>query len=188
MRTVQCIALACFISAAIIPAVAAQAPVKQDPAEALNPAKTTLFDCLTILVGLNEIDGKRQIIVNAGKPNEQVVETVYEFGNGRLRQDIARNISLLSIVQRDQQQAAQKVLMEISGGKGELRPPPDSASADDKAEYLRRTVEYDRQMKELTSRACPIDGLTRIKASELKLDKNEIRAGALAAIDKILDK
>lgn len=188
MRTVQRLALACLISAAIIPAVAAQAPVMQDPTEALNPAKTTLLDCLTILSGLNEIDGKRQIVVLAGKPNEQVIETVYEFSNGRLRQDIARNISLLGIVQRDQQQAAQKVLMEVSGGKGELRPPPDTASAGEKSDYLRKTLEYDRQMKELTSRPCPIDGLTRIKASELKLDKNEIRSVALSAIEKILDK
>ncbi|CAN7375491.1 hypothetical protein LJR220_003347 [Bradyrhizobium sp. LjRoot220] len=178
MRTVQCLALACLV-ALTFPAIAAEAPASE---------KATVLDCLTILNGLEEIDGKRTMIVNQGKANEQVVELPFEFGNGRLRQDLARNIGILGIVRRDQQAAAQKVLMEISKGKGEIRPPEQSASAEDKAEYLRQTLEYDRQMRELTARPCPVDGLTRIKASELKLDRNEIRAGALSAVDRILDK
>lgn len=164
------------VTALAVGAAAAQAPVRQDPAEALNPGKMTVLDCLQILGGLNEIDSKRQVVINAGKPNEQVVELVYEFGNGRLRQDLARNIALLSIVQRDSEAARQKVFAEVAKGAPEIKPGTPEAT------------EYDRQMRELTGRPCPIDGLIRIKASELKLDRNEIRAAPLAAIDKILDK
>lgn len=155
-------------------AFAQQGPVKQDPAS--NPEKTTVFDCLVILNGLNEIDGKHDVVINAGKPNEQIAQLVYEFGNGRLRQDLARNITILTAIQRANDDTRQKIFAEVAKGAAEIKPgTPESTN-------------YDSQMKQLTSAPCPIDNLVRIKTSDLKLDKNEIRAAALSAIDRILDR
>lgn len=177
---------AILFMAGIYPAFAAEAPVKQDPATALNPAKTTVLDCLTILNGLEEIDGLHPVVVNQGKPTEQVVNIPYEFANGALRKNMATDIRLLGVVRHDQQEASQKELMVISKGKGEIKEP-EKPSAEEHAEYLRQTVAFNERMKQLTSAACPLDGLARIKSGDLKPDKNEIRAGALSAIDKILD-
>lgn len=157
-------------------APAQQAPVKQDPDAAINPDKTTVFDCLVILGGLNEIDGKRPVVVNAGKPNEQTIETVYEFGSGKFRLDLGRNIAVLSAVQRRVDETRQKIFAEIAKGDTEIKPGSE------------KFAEFDRRMKEISLQPCPISELIRIKASDLKLDRNEIRSGALAAIEKILDR
>lgn len=157
-------------------ATGAEVQAKPDIPAALNPAGTTVFDCLTILHGLNEIDGRRQVIVSQGKPEEKVLDLPYEFGNGRLRGDIAHNIAVLGAVQRTYGDAQQKIQLDIAKGASKIDPGTPEA------------VEYDRQMRQLTSAPCAIDQLVRIKASELKLDKNEIRAGALAEIDKIFDR
>lgn len=156
-------------------AAAQKAPVKQDPAEAINPDKTTVLDCLLILGGLNEIDGKRQVVLNAGKPNQQVIETPYEFASGKLRFDIAKNIAALSTVQRRVEEARQKVFHEVAKEDTEIKPNTPKA------------VEYDQKVRQIGEQPCPIGELVRIKASDLKLDQNEIRAGALAAISRILD-
>jgi hypothetical protein len=171
----------------VFPAGAAHAQVKQDPAIAMNPAGTTVLDCLTVLGGLNEIDGKHPVVVNQGKPNEQVIELPYEFSNGRFRVELAKSITTLQAVQKNQQEAAQKELMTISKGRGEIRLP-EKATEEERTEYLRQTVEFDKRMKELTGAPCSLDGVVRIKDSDLKLDKNEIRAGALSAIDKVREK
>ncbi len=157
-------------------APAQQAPVKQDPAAAINPNKTTVFDCLVILGGLNEIDGKRPIVVNVGKPNEQVIETPYEFASGKLRLDLAKNIAILSAIQRRVEDARQKVFYEVAKGDPEIKPNTEKG------------VEYDRKVRQISEQPCPITELVRIKAADLKLDKNEIRSAALAAIEKILDR
>lgn len=153
-------------------AAAAQSPAKTDPPK--PPAELTLNDCLTLLPGLNGLDG-RTYVVNAGKATEQAVTLPYEFGNSRLRLDIARNIAQLVAVQRDADQVRQKIFMEVGKGAPEIKPgSPES-------------VEYDRQLRELTARPCGVT-LARIKAKDLKLDKNEIPGSVIGALDKILDR
>lgn len=176
------IAATAFTSGAVI-----ADPAPNAKADKLAPS-ATIFDCLNILAGLQEIDGKHPVIVNAGKPNEAVIEMPYEFGNPRLRQDIGHDIAVLSDIQRSEQGVQQKILMEVSKGSGEIRDPGDKASQEDRQKYQQQSVEYNLQMRELTGGACDISGLNHIRISDLKLDKNEIRGAALAAIDKILDK
>ena len=166
-----------FVAAIIATSAAAQqAPVKQDPVSAINPDKTTVLDCLTILGGLNEIDGKRPTVVNSGKANEQVIEIPYEFASGKLRLDLARNIAILTAVQRRVEEARQKVFHEVAKGDPEIKPGTEKG------------VEYDRKVRQISEQPCPITELVRIKAADLKLDRNEIRSAALAAIEKILDR
>lgn len=174
MRSVS-IALACLLSTSVL---AAEAPVKQDPAAAtaaaLHPSKLTINDCLAILSGLNGLDG-HQVVVNAGKPNEQVVMLAYEFKNGRLRGDIATDIAMLTAVQRTAQEAQQRIFKEVAGDETEIKP----GSA--------KSIEYDRELRELTSKDCPAAPV-HITDTALKLDTNEIPSSVLAALDKIRDR
>lgn len=148
---------------------------RPDPAPAADAGeKMTVNDCLIILSGLNGLDG-RQVVTNAGKSNEQVATIPFEFGSSKLRLDIARNLSALSAIQRDGDQVRQKIFAEVSKGATEIKPGTAQAA------------EYDRQMRELTTRPCTVD-LARIKASDLKLDRNDIPGSILAALDRILDK
>lgn len=148
---------------------------KNAPAATPLPDTMNVADCLGILAGLNTIDSGRQVIINAGKPNEAVVSQPYEFGNAKLRLDIAHNISLLAAIQRDAQTTQQKIFAEVSKGSPEIKP--GSAEA----------MDYDKQLKELTSRPCNVS-LAKIKDADLKLDKNEIPSSALALIDRIREK
>lgn len=154
--------------------VAAYSLLNGTPLLAEEPAPITINDCLTILSGLNSLDG-RMVVVNAGKPSEQVINQAYEFNNGALRGDIADNIAALTIVQRTAQEAQGKITLDIAKGDPEIKPGTPKA------------LEYDRQLRELVARPCGIP-LKRVKTSDLKLDRNEIPASVLAAIDKIRDK
>lgn len=146
--------------------------------EAPKPAATTgvitIGDCLAMLGALNALDG-RDVVVGAGTPAERIVRLPYEFGSGKLRIDIARDITALTTAQKDAQAAQQKILLEISKGTGEIKPG------------TLELVEYNKQMSQLTERPCRAD-LVHITAAELKLDKNEIPSSVLTSLDKILDK
>lgn len=132
-----------------------------------------LSECLAIMQGLNALDG-HPVVIASGKPNEQVINQPYEFGNAALRLDIAKNLSALGAVQRDAQSAQQKITAEISKG-GEIKPGSTENLA------------LDRQLRELLDHPCDVE-LKRIKAADLKLDRNEIPGSVLAAIDPILDR
>lgn len=153
------------------PAIAQQAPVKTT---GLLDTGLTINDCLLILQGMNAID-QREVVVQAGKPNEQVVRQSYEYGNGALRLAISRNISVLTGVQRDAQAAQQRIFVEVVKGAPDIKPGTPEA------------IEYDRQLRELTSKPCQVD-LVRIKDADLKLDRNEIPAAVLSNLDKIRER
>lgn len=155
-------------------AFAQAAPVKQEPSAAINPSGLTLNDCLTVLTGLNALDGY-QVVVNAGKPNEQVIVRSYEFSNGDLRGDIADNIATLTAIQKTAQEAQAQIFRDVAKGETEIKPGTP------------QVTEYDRQLKELTTRSCSAQ-LKKIKTSDLKLNKNEIPGSVLAALDKIREK
>lgn len=145
-------------------------------ATAPNPDNMTLGDCLGILTGLQSIDNGRSVIIKIGTPQEQVVQQPFEFGSATLRLGIARNITTLSAIQKDAQVVQQKIFAEVAKGDSEIKPS-DSA----------RVAQYDKQLKELMARPCSVN-LVKIKDSDLKLDRNEIPANALALIDRIRDK
>lgn len=160
-----------LFTAAVTAAAAAEAPVKPTPG--LPDTGLTVNECLTILSGLNALDG-RQVVVSAGKPDEKVINLSYDFGNAKLRMDIAHDMAVLGAIQRDSQTAQQGIFLEV--GKGaDIKPgTPEYAN-------------YDKQLKDLVDRPCHA-ALARIKAADLKLDRNDIPGSVLAAIDKILDK
>jgi hypothetical protein len=169
--------------AGLAPAVAAQAPVKTDPADAINPAKLTINDCLLILSALNALDS-HQVVLNSGKAGEQLVTVPYEFAKGGLRLDIAHNIAVLVGVQRESQAAQQKIFYEVLKAVPETKP---GEAAMEIKPGTPQSVEYDRQLRELTAKPCGAP-LTRINAEDLNLTKNQIPVGVLSNLDKILDR
>lgn len=160
----------CFVT---VSASAAQAPVKTDAAVP-EPSKLTISQCLQVLAGVRALDGF-QIVVNEGKPNVQIVTRAYSFGNGALREDIARDISALTAVQKTSQESQQSIFKEIAKDQTEIKPgTPDFA-------------EYAKQITDATAKPCDAR-LTRIKIKDLKLDVNEIPGSDLSNLDPILDR
>jgi len=166
------------------PAVCAQGPEqpkatphnldKASPAASGTPeAGLSINDCLIILQGLNGLD-LHQVVLNQGKPNEQIANLPYEFGSARLRLDIGRNIAELGAVQRAAQATQEKITAEIGKGE-EIKPGSKEAT------------ERDNQIRELLNQPCRAH-LEHIKAEQLRLEKNEIPSSILAALDKILDR
>ena len=159
-------------------AFAQQAPVKQAPIEPGAADKLSIRDCLSILVGLNALDG-RKVIVAQGKPTESVEVVPYKFGTtvekgATLRNSIARNLFVLTTVQQEAQSANRRAQQEI--GKGSTIVP---GSKED-AELGRRNEEY-------LERPCRVE-LDHLRVEDLKVAENDFPGSILALLWKITDR
>lgn len=146
------------------------------PALAQAKPKLTVAQGLSLLAGLKNLDGHVVIVKQGGV--ETPVLVPWEFGSGSLRLKISGNISILAVTEKAHNDARQAMIKEVlkASGKSTLEP----GSEDER--------EAQRQYDEIL--AGPVQGsddLARIKASELKLDKNEISVTALSALGPILD-
>jgi hypothetical protein len=145
------------------------------PAPAAEP-ELTIDDCLTILVGLNGLDGHQALT-----RDNTVVVLSYKFENAKLRGIIQENIAALGAVQSNLQKVQQQIFKEVAGSKFELRP--------DAADPAERALLQQYQKQALDARQGPCKAtLSRISLNDLRLDKNEIPGSILAALSKILDK
>lgn len=148
---------------------ALSAPVLADDAP-----KLTMNDCVTILQGLQQLDG-HQVILNEGKPNESTVQQPYRFGSATLRLDIGQNIARLTPLTALIEKTRQQIFSEVAKGSADIKPgTPEMA-------------EYSKQLVALGESACPV-ALIPLKGADLKLDVNEIPGTVLAALGKILEK
>lgn len=190
LRTVHRLALACLVFATIIPAVAAQAPVKQDQA-ALLETGLTINDCLQILTGLSKLDEPHEVIVNKGKSGEAITKEYYEYAQSGIQLDISHNIALLGAMQREaqvpQQRALYRLLRTLPPTPGaKLGDPPIPAK--ELPAGSQQAEDYDTEMRQLAEKPCRVQ-LTRLKASDLLNEgKNKIQINVFALIDKILDR
>lgn len=159
-------------------AAATQAPVKQDPAAAMNPDKLTIRECLGILAGLTALDGRR-VIVAAGKATESVETIPFKFGTspdraGKVRGAIAHNIFLLGQVQQEAQAANRRE--QIAVGRGEPIKPGS-----------KENVEFDSRMAEYTERPCNVE-LDHIPEADLRAGENDLPGSIQALIWKVIDR
>lgn len=160
------------------PAIAQQAPVKPDPAAAMNPDKLTIRECLGILAGLNALDGRR-VIVAAGKATESVETVPYKFGTNpdrasKVRSAISHNIFVLGQVQQEAQAANRRAQLAIAKGQ-EMKP--GSAEA----------IEFDRQMTEYTERPCNV-ALDHIPEADLRAGENDLPGSIGALLWRVIDR
>jgi hypothetical protein len=164
-------------AAAVIVTVSAAAA--QDAATKKPPL--TNADALSMLQALRNLDG-RTVVVNQPGGNKTSVMMPWDFGSGTLRLRIARNVTALAAVEKSIEDARVAIVREIL--------KKEAAGADGAQQTINPgTPAYEtfsRQIAEMLSQPAAVD-LSRIRASELKLDKNEIPITALSALGPILD-
>ncbi len=138
------------------------------------PPQMTIRDCLSVLAGLQQLDGHR-VIVAASKPNESIETMPYKFP-GRLRDAISHDIFVLGTVQQEAQVADRRIQQEV--------PQIDPKDADATAKKQQRDAKVADRVDEFVGRSCKVE-LDKIADADLNLDANEIPGTVLAAIWKI---
>lgn len=140
----------------------------------------TVGEALSMLQAFRNLDGRPVVVKQNGV--DATVVTPWEFGSGTLRLRIARNVSALAQIEKFVEETRQKIIAEILRGM--------SAGKDGQApQIMPGSPEFDNFTKQITDMlAHPAQvTLSRIKASELRLDKNEIPVTSLSALEPILD-
>jgi len=163
MRKLICL----VIAAAILPTpVFAQA----------KPKIETVRDAVKLLLALRGL---------SGKPLPQGGIVPFEFQNGKLLMRIAGDIDALVPLEHKADAARQacfkESLAKMPNDKDGKRPFGFSPGSAEGIEFQKC---YDDALDEPSSVS---EQLARIKASELKLDKNDVPVGALADLKPILD-
>lgn len=156
-------------------ALALAAALWGGPALAEPAGKITVAQGLSLLAGLRNLDG-HQVIVKQGA-NESVVMVPWDFASGSLRLRIANNISILAPTEKAADDSKTSIIKELTRGKApSIQPGTPEADA------------FVAQYQDVLNGPAPgTQDLGRIKASELKLDKNEIGGTTLSALAPILD-
>jgi len=148
------------------------------PTAASQVPALTVRDALALAVALRNLDGRLVIVpADGGKPGGSVM-VPWEFGSGSLRLRIANDLAIVSAVEKNAEDVRQGIVRELlrKYGVAEIRP------ATPEFEEFRR--QYDQLLDQPAAGA---RDLGRIKASELRLDRNEIPVTALQALKPILD-
>lgn len=141
-----------------------------------GPAAISVRDAIGLAAALRSLDGHTVVVQEAGKDIAKTMS--YEFGSGTLRLRIASDLRILAGVEKQLEDARRGVVREILQSSGRALIDPGTPAYED----------FTKQMEAILEQpASGADGLARIKASELKLDKNEIPATTLAAMAPVLD-
>jgi hypothetical protein len=152
------------------------------PASAEDKGKITVQEAQQLSTALRNLDGRMIVIKQNGADN--VIMQPWEFGSGVLRLRIANDIAIvdhsLKLVEEVRLGMVKEGLQKIKARTG-----------DDATDMKPGTPEFDefqKQYQELISQPAPgTQDLARIKASDLKLDKNEIPVTVLTALAPIMD-
>lgn len=156
-------------------------PAAGRAADASSPTKPlTGAQCLSLLSAYRNLDGHLVILKQNGQ--DATVMLPWDFASGALRMKISTSITALASFETSLEQSRQAIVKEI------LAKMPDK---DDKRPTVipNGTPEFDAYLKQYSdalNAPCDIK-LPRIKATELKLDKNEIPPTALSALDAVID-
>lgn len=174
-----------FFAAAL---TASLAPVSYfDPVRAEGPAtgqaspapSLTVREALSLAVALRNLDGHLVVVPQDGGKSSGTVMVPWEFGNGALRLRIARDLGAVAAVEQAAEQSRQAIIREILKKTGGTEIRPGTPAMDD----------FTKQYEQVLAAPMPDPGhLDRIKASELKLDRNEIPITVLTALCPILDR
>jgi hypothetical protein len=147
---------------------------------AAEAPKLTVAEALSLLTALRTLDGHQiKVYDKDGKETGQVIMQPWDFGSGLLRLKIANDITITAAVEKRLDDARQAILKEI------LKDEPGVTSLKpDTPEMAEFAKQYGQA---LNAPAQGLEDLAHIKASELKLEKNEISVTALSALRPILD-
>lgn len=144
--------------------------------------KITVQEVQALSPALRNLDGHMVIVKQNGTDN--VLMQPWEFGSASLRIRLSSNISIVEHSLKLIEEARVAIVKE---GLAKLK----TRTGDDAAEIKPGTPEFEETQKQitefLTQPAPGTQDLGRIKASELRLDKNEIPVTVLSALKPILD-
>lgn len=136
----------------------------------------TVAQTLSLLAALRNLDGHQVVVKNNGQ--DVVLMQPWDFGSGLLRLKIANDITIAASVEKGLDDARQSMIKEI------LKDKPGATSlVPDTPEMSKFAQQYSEALGATAAK----QDYSRIKASELKLDKNEIPVTALSALQPILD-
>jgi hypothetical protein len=170
------ITAAIFLALAAFPTWAAERArePKERPSEA-DAAKVTVQQAIDLQTALRNLDGHLVIIKQNGQDGTVMVP--WEFGDGRLRLRIANDLAIIDTAVKAANEAGKAVFQEVSK---KFNVQELKAGTPERAEY-------DKLIAEISSApAAGTQDLAKIKASELKLGKNEIAITVLEALGPIL--
>lgn len=152
------------------------------PAIAGETGKITVQEAQQLSTALRNLDGHMVVVKQNGTDN--VIMQPWEFGSGSLRLRIANDIAIvdhsMKLIEEARVGLVKEGLKKVKARTGE-----------DATDMKPGTPEYDefqKQYADLIAQPAPgTQDLARIKASELKLDKNEIPGTVLTSLGPILD-
>lgn len=157
-----------IISALIFsPVVAVAAPAGE---------KLSVRDAISLLVALRNLDGRAVVIEQPGGQKTTVVQP-WEFKSGVVRLRIATNLALLSSVEKAADEARIGIVKQVRKKFNTEKIESDPAAFE----------EFSRLYEDVLKAPAATGDLARIKASDLKLDVNEISVTVLQALRPILD-
>jgi hypothetical protein len=171
------------IKAIVAAAVAASIVTASFAALGEDRPKLTVAQALSLLTALRNLDGHAVVIKQNGQ--DAIVVQPWDFGSGLLRLKISNDISILALSEKAAEDIRVAIIKEIVKGMPpdkDGRPPALIPSGT--AEYDAFQAQYNEM---LSGPAQGTQDLARIKASELKLDRNEIPGTALSALAPIMD-
>ncbi len=138
--------------------------------------KLKVQDVFALQTALRNLDGHMVVVKQNGV--EGTVMIPWDFGSGALRLRIANNITILDAAAKGVEDARQAIIKEITKKAGTAEIKPGTPEFDD----------YQKQYGDIAIQpASGTQDLARIKASELKLDRNEIPGTVISALKPIMD-
>lgn len=141
----------------------------------------SVAQAMSLLQAMRNLDGRVVIIKQNGV--EGAVQQPWDFGSGAFRMRIANNTTALAAVERSLEETRQAIVRELLKG---APPEADGKPATSIAPGTPQWEELQRQYGEALNAPASVT-LSRIRASELRLDRNEIPVTALSAMAPILD-
>lgn len=128
-----------------------------------DPSKITVREALALAGALRSMDGGSK---------------GYEFGSGVIRLKLANDLAIVQAVEASTEKARQSIVREILKGSGAVKIEIGTPEYDN----------FSTQYNAVLDQSAPgTQDLARVKASDLKLDKNEIPVTVLSAMKPILD-
>lgn len=141
----------------------------------------TVAQCLSLLQALRNLDGHIVVVKQNGADTPVMVP--WDFGSGALRMKIGTSVAALALfettLETTRQNIVKEILKKMSVGADGVPPTEIKAGTPEFAEYQ-------KQYTEALGAPCTVN-LPKIKASELKLEKNEIPVTAIAALASMID-
>lgn len=137
---------------------------------------------LNLIVALRGLEGRIIIIKQNGVDTQ--VQQPWDFGSALLRLRIKRNIQVLEPVEKAIKDTREAMVTEALAKMAEKNGQKPTVIEPGTPEF----IAFLKQLEDMLEK--PVDGqvdLSRIRASELKLDRNEIGPSVLTGLDPILD-